>query len=57
MTLSYMYGGCYRMTYKKGILISLLCVLVFSLGGCDFWYGVKSGFSTKIEKVEDTEKK
>lgn len=56
MTLICIYGGCYKMNYKKGILISVLCVFVFSLGGCDFWDGFKSGFNTKIEKVKDTEK-
>ncbi|MDM5187337.1 hypothetical protein QUF99_08385 [Bacillus sp. DX4.1] len=45
------------MNYKKGIMIGLLCVVVFSLGGCDFWDGVKSGFSAKTEKVENQEKK
>ncbi|MCC2544427.1 hypothetical protein [Bacillus thuringiensis] len=45
------------MNYKKGIMIGLLCVFVFSLVGCDFWDGFKSGFNTKIEKVENQEKK
>lgn len=45
------------MNYKKSIMIGLLCVFVFSLGGCDFWDGFKSGFNTKTEKVEDQEKK
>ncbi|EOP48550.1 hypothetical protein IKQ_05524 [Bacillus cereus VDM053] len=45
------------MNYKKGIMIGLLCVFVFSLGGCDFWDGFKGGFSSKTEKVENQEKK
>ncbi|MEB9408853.1 hypothetical protein P4J00_14800 [Bacillus cereus] len=44
------------MNYKKGILIGLLFVFVFSLGGCDFLDGFKSGFNSKTEKVENQEK-
>ncbi|MDR4985143.1 MULTISPECIES: hypothetical protein [Bacillus cereus group] len=44
------------MNYKKGIMIGLLCGFVLSLGGCDFFDGFKSGFSSKTEKVENQEK-
>ncbi|MCU4771235.1 hypothetical protein [Bacillus toyonensis] len=44
------------MNYKKGIMIGLLCVFVFSLGGCDFWDGFKGGFSTKRGTDSQTEK-
>ncbi|WP_193657048.1 hypothetical protein [Bacillus cereus] len=45
------------MTYKKGILVGLICVFVFSLSGCNFIDGFKSGFASKTEKVENQEEK
>ncbi|ALZ64735.1 hypothetical protein FORC13_p250 (plasmid) [Bacillus cereus] len=42
------------MNYKKGILIGLLCVFVFSLIGCET--GSKDGpFNMKVEKRDGAE--
>ncbi|MCG3797452.1 hypothetical protein [Bacillus toyonensis] len=43
--------------YKKVMVLSLLCILAFSLSACDFTDGFKNGFSSKTEKVENQEEK
>ncbi|GCF83086.1 hypothetical protein BCACH14_50620 [Bacillus cereus] len=42
---------------KKVIMLSLLCLFVFSLSACDFVDGFKKGFSSKTEKVDTQDKK
>ncbi|MBC6972440.1 hypothetical protein H9I32_08455 [Bacillus sp. Xin] len=44
-------------SYKKVMVLGLLCILVFSLSACDFIDGFKNGFSSKTEKVENHEEK
>lgn len=44
-------------SYKKVIMLGMLCVLAFSLSACDFVDGFKNGFSSKTEKVENQEEK
>ncbi|MGZ7151852.1 hypothetical protein [Bacillus sp. BC08] len=44
-------------SYKKVIMLGMLCVLAFSLSACDFVDGFNNGFSSKTEKVDNQEEK